>query len=427
MNFLKPRNAFGVGLLIFLFSNCADSEINNPITTIGSFTIQDLSLGKLSFKKISGTIDQNYTLTRDENWLLDGAVFVTDGSTLSIEEGTSIYAGFNDKTSFLSIERGGRINAAGTANQPIFFTSIRKLTSVPQPGDWGGVIINGRAPINLSGGEGEGEGGTGVYGGNDPLDNSGTLRYVIIEYGGKQLGSENELNGLSLNGVGSGTTIEFIESLYGLDDGIELFGGTVNLRNAVSLGNGDDSFDWTYGWTGFGQFWVAQQDPFDGDRGIEADNNEDDFDAVPFSNPTIANVTLVGANDGDPDNNGIVLRHGTKGTITNALVVHFSQHGLQVADECLPFVNSGELVFMHSRVYDNSVVAENASEYDNADSFRDDPTNSVMEELTIDGYVGVETIAFDPATIDPWFISAPYVGAVPATANWTLNWVDPLR
>lgn len=423
----KLSAILNVGIIVFLFTYCTESEVDNPIETAGELSIQDVQLGNLTFRRINGTVSQNFTLTNDTNWLLDGAVFVANGATLTIESGTSIYAGFNDETSFLSVLQGGTINAVGTATDPIFFTSIRKLTSVPQPGDWGGIIINGYAPINTPTGEAQGEGGTGLFGGTDPTDNSGNLQYVIIEYGGKQLGEDNELNGLSLNGVGSGTTVEYVEALYGLDDGIELFGGTVNLRYAVSLGNGDDSFDWTFGWSGFGQFWVAQQDPFDGDRGIEADNNEDDYTASPFSNPTVANVTLIGADDGDPDNDGIVLRHGTKGMITNALVINFSQHGVQVADECLPYVASTELSVVNSRVYDNGVVDEDGSNYQNAEAFRTDASNMVEDELDMDGFVGSEPIAFDPASLDSWFISAPYVGAVPADNNWTANWVQLLR
>lgn len=414
-------------LMLFVFFSCDEEQIQTVKTQVGSLMIEDVALGNLTFKKITGSVDQDVTLTNDSKWLLDGGIFVENGALLTIEPGTTIYAGFNEKTSFLSILRGGTINASGSEEQPIVFTSIRKLTSVPQPGDWGGIIINGNAPVNVAGGEGEGEGGTGTYGGTNPNDNSGTLRYVIVEYGGKQLGTENELNGLSLNGVGNGTTVEYVEALYGLDDGFEIFGGTVNLRYAVSLGNGDDSFDWTYGWTGFGQFWLAQQDPFDGDRGIEGDNNEDDFDAVPFSNPTIANITLIGADDGDPDNDGIVLRNGTKATITNALVINFSQFGLQVDDSSAPFILSNELNLTHSRIYDNGVVDEEASSYENANPFRDDPTNQVDDELDLDGFVGTEPISFDPASINAWFISAPYVGAVPENNNWVANWIAILR
>lgn len=414
-------------LVISLVSCQSDDGGTIPSETIGSLLIEDIHLGNQYFRKLSGSIDQDILLTSNTNWLLDGSIFVMSGATLSIEAGTTVYAGFNENTSFLSVLRGGSIICSGTKEAPIIFTSIRKLTSVPQPGDWGGLIVNGYAPINLPGGEGEGEGGTGTYGGNLPNDNSGVIRYTIIEYGGKSLGADNELNGLSLNGVGNATTVEFVESLYGLDDGIEMFGGTVNLRYIVSLGNGDDSFDWTYGWNGFGQFWVAQQDPFDGDRGIEADNNEDTPNAIPISNPTVTNVTLVGASDGDPDNSGIVLRHGTKGSIYNALVTNFSNSGVKVGDTSQDFIETSELNFYSSLVYLNGAVDSSAPDFENADAFRDDITNQTNANLFLDGFIGTIDSDFDPITIDDWFLSAPYIGAVPTNNDWTAQWINPLR
>lgn len=425
-HFWKSKPILGA-LLFGCTLGCTEVSETTPTTQFGDLTIEQVSIGEQTFSKITGNVSEDFTLTSNSNWLLDGGIFVLEGATLTIEAGTNIYAAFNESTSFLSVQRGASINASGTSDQPIFFTSIRKLTSVPQPGDWGGVILNGRAPINLPGGEGEGEGGTGTYGGTDPNDNSGTLRYVIIEYAGKQLGEGNELNGLSLNGVGRGTTVEYIESLYGLDDGIEIFGGTVNLRYALSLGNGDDSFDWTYGWSGFGQFWVAQQDPFDGDSGIEADNNEDDPLATPVSNPTVANVTLIGASDGDPNNTGIVLRNGTQGRISNALVLDFSGNGVRVGETSEAFIATNQLLISNSRVYDNGVVDPDGVSYFNADAFDDDPSNELDEEVDLEGFVGVEEGAFDPSTIDSWFVSAPFIGAVAPDNDWTQGWAEFLR
>ncbi len=423
---LQFSKGLAIGCLFIFSTSCTELDSTIPTTQLGDLIIQEVELGFQSFQKISGNVSTDVTLTSDQNWLMDGSIFVESGATLTIEAGTSIYAAFNEQTTFLSVLQGGRINAIGTRENPIFFTSIRELTSVPQPGDWGGIIINGNAPINLPGGTGEGEGGTGTYGGTDPADNSGTLQFVLIEYAGKQLGEDNELNGLSLNGVGNGTTIEYVQVLYGNDDGFEMFGGTVNLRYAVSLGNGDDSFDWTYGWTGKGQFWVAQQDPFDGDSGIEADNNEDTPDAVPVSNPTIANLTLIGASDGDPRNTGVVLRHGTQGTITNALVLDFSSNGLRVGETSAPFIG-GQLQFINSRVYDNGVVDPEATSYSNADAFDMDASNQVDEEIDLEGFVGVEVNAFDPAGLDTWFISAPFIGAVSPGNDWTSGWIEFLR
>ncbi|WP_419940424.1 hypothetical protein [Candidatus Palauibacter sp.] len=158
----------------------------------------------------------------------------------------------------------------------------------------GGVVLNGRSNCNFPSDECVGEGNSGPYGGTITDDDSGQLSYVRIEYGGLEVSFGNELNGLTLNGVGSGTQLDHIQSHYGSDDGIELFGGTVDLKYAYVTGASDDSFDYSTGWQGRGQFWAAQQDPHDADNGFEVDGNEENFDAEPFTDPDIYNVTLVG-------------------------------------------------------------------------------------------------------------------------------------
>ena len=137
-------------------------------------------------------------------------------------------------------------------------------------------------------------GDTGEYGGTDPEDSSGILRYVRVEFAGIEFSPDNELNGIAFQGVGSGTVVDYVQVHFNQDDGIEFFGGTVNAKHLYCTGIRDDSFDWTDGWTGKGQFWVAQQRGDDADNGFEADNNGDDNEANPRSNPTIYNVTLVG-------------------------------------------------------------------------------------------------------------------------------------
>ncbi len=416
-------------LLLIFFTSCDQDELGDTIKTFDGFTITETTIGQERFNIVEGTIEENFVFTNTVGWILEGGVFVSPGVTLTIEAGTNVYGAFNNNTSFLSIQRGAKIMANGTAEQPITFTTIRAKTSIPQPGDWGGIILNGRAPINLAGGEGEGEGGTGLYGGQVSDDNSGIMRYVIVEYGGKVLGTDNEMNNISLNAVGSGTTIEYIEALYGKDDGIEFFGGTVNIKYAVSLGNADDCIDWTFGWQGNGQFWVVNQDPYAGDKGIEADNNELDFLAEPFSNPTIANITIIGNDDGDGSNTGIRLRHGTKGKIYNAIVSNFAKHGIEVRDSSQNYVGNGDIVFANSVVFNNASIDPTGRNFKNAEEFENDPTNSSEIPLTaLDGYIGVVSEgAIDPILIDPWFTSTQYIGAVPSNNDWTSNWVNQLR
>ena len=192
-------------------------------------------------------------ITGTENWtsnyyyVLRGAVFVNEGATLNIAAGTRVI-GEAGSVGTSSSMRGGRLNAIGTRN------GADRVHQRPgrgnrARGDWGGIILNGRAPVNLEGGEGAGEGDTGVYGGNNPNDTSGTMRYVRVEFAGVEFSPDNELNGVAFQGVGRGGSYEFIQVHMNRDDALEWFGGTADIKYAVASNAADDSFDWTFGWT----------------------------------------------------------------------------------------------------------------------------------------------------------------------------------
>ncbi len=380
-------------------------------------TEQTTTIDGQTYHILAGNITSNRQLTSDKRYLISGGVFVNAGATLHIEAGTNIYAANDGTTPFLSIQRDGRIEAIGTASSPIVFTTIKTVTGGAQRGDWGGIIINGRARINICPTDdctAEGEGGTGIYGGTNDNDDSGTLKYVRVEYAGKILGTDNELNGFSFNGVGSGTTLEHLQAYKGSDDGFEFFGGTANLKWAISTGNSDDSFDWTHGWRGKGQFWVVQQDAITGDNGLEADNWETDFGVTPVSDPRISNFTLIGADDGSA-NHGMRLRHGTKGKFWNVIVTGFTQ-GIRVGSECDAYVADGSLSVKNSAIYGNG------TNFNNATAFENDPTNSTSGPA-LSGVVGTDQIgAIDPSTIDGWFSPADHKGAVPGNDDWTAGW-----
>jgi hypothetical protein len=232
----------------------------------------------------------------------------------------------------LIVERGGRLIAVGTAQQPIVFTSDQP-TGQRNRGDWGGLIINGRAPVNLEGGQGAGEGDTGVYGGTDPNDNSGVLKYVRVEFPGIEFSPDNELNGIAFQGVGRGTQVDYIQAHMSRDDAIEFFGGTVDVKHAVLSNAADDSLDWTFGWVGRGQFIAITQRGDDADNGIEADDNEFNNNALPRSNPQLYNLTVCGdpdRNEGGESPRGANLRRGTAFTIRNFLVTGFKTVGFQI-------------------------------------------------------------------------------------------------
>ena len=248
---------------------------------------------------LSGTILDDTTLTAENLYLLRGGVFVgndADETVLTIEPGTQIY-GETSTDGMLVIRRHSKLIAEGTAEAPIVFTSSKSPGSRAR-GDWGGLILNGLAPINRCADvEGDcqafGEGGTGWYGGGDPADDSGSLKYVRVEFAGTLISPDNELNGIAFQGVGSGTTVDYVQVHMNDDDGVEFFGGTVNAKHVLVTGVGDDGIDWTDGWIGKLQYAVVQQFDDTSDNGIEADNQDLDNTALPRSSPTLSNVTLV--------------------------------------------------------------------------------------------------------------------------------------
>lgn len=277
----------------------------------------------------TGDVGVNETWTANNYYVLRGAVFVRSGSTLNIQAGTKI-VGESGSVGTLIVERGGRLNAIGTADAPIVFTSDQPVGQRGR-GDWGGLIINGRAPINFGSGEAAGEGDTGVYGGTDPNDNSGILRYVRVEFAGIEFSPDNELNGIAFQAVGRMTQVDHVQSHLSRDDAMEWFGGTVDVKYMVLSGAADDGFDWTFGYSGRAQFIAILQRGDDADNGIEADNNEFNNNVLPRSNPQLYNVTICG------DPNGIAsevqraanLRRGTAFTIRNFLITGMRQ-GFQI-------------------------------------------------------------------------------------------------
>jgi len=393
---------------------------------------ESVEIGGKTYKKVTGTITSDQTITAADNWLLSGGVFVASGATLTIEAGSTIHTADDGTTPFLSIKQGGKVMATGTASLPIVFTPI---SDNPQPGEWGGIIINGKAPIN-AGVTAEGEGGTGTYGGTDANDNSGTLKYVRVEYAGKILGTDNELNGFSFNGVGSGTTLEYLQAYKGSDDGFEFFGGTASLKYAVSTGNQDDSFDWTHGWSGNGQFWVVEQSTVGGDRGIEGDNLGDNNAATPYSNPTVTNVTLIGTDDGDDSNQGLKLREGMKGNFYNFVVTGFPKRGCQVEHNItISNMANAELNFKNS-------IIDNVSPFKFTSSAGNDTTVTNMFTMAsynnqtatdgslvgfLNGYVGTSaTGGFNTSSLGSWFTAVSYIGAVESSNDWTASWTKEM-
>ena len=268
---------------------------------------------------LKGTITSDVTLTAGSTYKLSGEYIVEDGATLNIEAGVKIISIYDDIVDYILVKQGGKINAVGTSSAPIVMTSEKE-----EPGAWGGIHICGKAHTNAEGGKGSSEIGGATYGGNDDADNSGTLKYVRVEYSGYAFDSEHEANGITFYGVGNGTTVEHCQAYKGSDDGFEFFGGSVNVSNLVSVSCSDDSFDWTEGWNGTATNLVAYQEAeetlgYDCDCLIEADNNENNYAATPVAHPVLKNLILVG-NNSAAGNRGIRLRRGTQVEIDGAKV-----------------------------------------------------------------------------------------------------------
>lgn len=288
--FQSPRQSITILLMAALaaLSSCrkSDYELENMET------ITDQGGG-------TGTV----TWSGDKAYLLNGFVFVNDGQTLTIEAGTVIRArtGQGSLASALIVARGGRIIAEGEKTNPIIFTvegdDLDGSVPLEARGLWGGLIILGNATINTESGEDMIEGipvsePRGVYGGFDDDDNSGILRYVSIRHGGTNIGEGNEINGLTLGGVGRQTTIDHVEVISNADDGVEFFGGDVNCSNLVVSFCGDDAFDMDQGFHGKGQFWLGINSS-DSDKLMEITGGLQPVATLPDRFPVIHNATLI--------------------------------------------------------------------------------------------------------------------------------------
>lgn len=309
---------------------------------------------------LSGTISKDL-LIKKGNYTLDGIVKITNNATITIEAGATFNV-VTTKTSGLVILQDGKINAVGSVSEPIVFT-----TSTKTPGDWGGITIYGSAPIKAVNGNTSAlseDGNNVYYGGNDANSNSGTMKFVRVEYAGKKIGDgTSETNSMTFYAVGAGTTLENLVSYKGTDDGYEFFGGTVSAKNIISYGNYDDSFDWQDAWSGQNNTnWYAYQTGT-GNFGmeIEASSNADNVA------PKISNITLIrNANTNpeaanSPEISAIQFKKQGTGIFSNVYISGYKNIGTQKAYAVLiqdaateiSQVNTGKIV-VNALTYLNS-------------------------------------------------------------------------
>ncbi|OFY35210.1 MAG: hypothetical protein A2W91_06905 [Bacteroidetes bacterium GWF2_38_335] len=442
------------GAIMLGFSSCKKKD--DPEPTSETITINDDGSG-------TGTV----TWKTGNTYILEGMVFVNDGQVLTIEPGVIIKGkpGTGEDASALIVSRGAKIYAEGTASQPIIFTAeadnLNGNVDNLARGLWGGVIILGNATLNSTPGETAVEGiptsePRGIYGGTDDADNSGVFKYVSIRHGGSDIGEGNEINGLTLGAVGSGTTIEYVEVIANKDDGFEFFGGAVTAKHLISAFNGDDSFDYDEGFHGKGQYWLAVQDFTNddaGDRMGEHDGGTDPENGTPYSTPKIYNVTYIGKGAGK-GLKMITLRDNSGGTYANSIFLN-QEKGIDIemlatSDHSYARLQAGDLALKNNIFWNVAAndtanlikIVTDAASANAADATALAAANTAIENYFVDnnnnvadpgltapdasnqfrvlptsGGVAFSNVAAAPSGLE----SAGFRGAF-GTVNWTEGW-----
>ncbi len=454
-------------------ARASDPTLNSPFT--GSQAATTLPPGR-QVVNVAADVTTNTTWVADNVYRLVGFRKVAAGATLTIQPGTRIEGDFNTVGSSLFILRGARIEANGTEQNPIVFTSSR-AAGTRQPGDWGGLIIVGNGLINRSSPtniEGTGTSAdnplVNYAGGNDNADNSGTLRYVRVEFAGFGPAQDQELNSFTFAAVGSGTTMEYLQSLAGLDDAFEWFGGAVDGKYLVSYESGDDHFDMSEGYAGRLQYLIAyqskilaprptagnvSQDPQgienDGCSGASCVNGQD---SEPFTVPLVANFTLVGFPAGVTvpagGGRGMVLRRGTGGYYVNGLIARMPNNAMSIRDATTGTrITAGLFDALNNLVVESPAVFDAASTvvFDTTGKgFRIQPATTASSQFTLlpidpntaDNFDwtppagvaattgGLATFTGNIATKAGTFVTGTaYVGAAdPAGAKWWQGWTN---
>jgi len=422
-----------MGIVITLNSCKKDDDDNTDVVVGGNDTL-------------SGNITTSRTLTANKVWYLNGSVYVKDGAILTIEAGTLIKGIKESTRPALIVERGGKIMAVGTKEKPIVFTSNQAVGKRAN-GDWGGIIICGKAKINSTSGEAEIEGGVGVkYGGTDDADNSGKLVYVRIEYPGIPFEPNKEINGLTMGGVGSGTEIDYVQVSYSGDDSFEWFGGAVNCKHLVAYKGVDDDFDTDYGFTGMIQYGLVVRDPQLADaagdsNGFESDNDDKGSTNVPNTKPTFVNISFFGPISADgvtynsKFNCGARLRRNSRLNVFNSIFAGFPK-GIRIEESASQAAaTSGELkvnncilagnVKNHYAAYDSTYIANAANNIRAVGKMTDlkitDAYNSTTPNFL--PMTGSPALTGAATGLNAFFKAETFVGGF-GTEDWTAGWAN---
>ncbi|MFA7321366.1 MAG: hypothetical protein WC000_07865 [Dokdonella sp.] len=397
---------------------------------------------------LAGQITRDMTLTNDTTWVLDGLVKVggdnANNTVLTIQPGT-LLVGNGATSDYLYVQPGSRIIADGKAYAPIIFTSADDGVSSgrePAPKDWGGIVLSGNAPNNKCPAapyDCRSEFDPSLrYGGGNPHDSSGILRYVQVRYSGYVFTEGREVNSFTFQSVGDGTVLEYLQSYRGGDDGFEWFGGTANAKRLVVIDGGDDAFDWDEGWSGNVQFAYSKTGVgFGEDNGFESSNQADNQDATPRATPTFANFTFIG---GSTAGNGILLKEGTGGHLVNGVVSGYDKSG----KACLNLSNlptyvaagtpaalSGVLTIDHVFLNCATPFITAAGAPFTVDAFFNAQPGNSLADAMLNGYLPMSNspVRTGGRLIEnPFFEPAPYAGAFSgASDDWMQAWSYRIR
>lgn len=393
-------------------------EVNQP------YLIDEHTFEGVTYERIKGRVNKDLTLTKDKRWLIDSIVAIDEGAVLTIDAGTTVYfkTYANNTTSALSVNRGSRIQAVGTRTEPIVLTSSKVNQNNASIGDWGGLLIHGEAPTNV--------GNTVLYGGfryggNKPADNSGSLRYIRIEYSGK-----NGLHSLQLFGVGSATNVEYIQTYKSYNNAYRVRGGRVSLRYIAGIEHGGYGIWADEGWQGNGQFWLFQTsiaatilpvNYWNQARSIEFRNDDTFFEKQPRTTFRVSNITLIGngyqSGTDYGTRRGIRIRTGSQGFLYNTIVTEFPSDAVRVED--LPLSDLGV-----STIIDNIHAYRNSSNWEQDAKYLFESGQFNLKETVIpgisrDNFDAVVPTTYNPTAMGSWFVNAAYIGAVNPANDWT--------
>ncbi|GHB62655.1 hypothetical protein GCM10008107_09690 [Psychrosphaera saromensis] len=409
---------------------------------------------------LTGTLTADMTLTADKIYALRGPVVVgndnEDNTVLTIDPSVTIFG--ETGGDYLVISRGSKIEANGTAADPITMTSKSDvLGETVAAGQWGGVVLLGNASSNKCTADAEcalqveGAFEGAVFGGTDDEDNSGTINYLVVKYAGFEIAPDNELNGVTFGGVGSGTEVDYLQVHSNADDGVEFFGGTVNLKHLVLTNNLDDSVDWDNGYRGSMQYVLVKHDATgEANRGIEADNDGSTPGKTPMSNPTIANMTIIGGSykSDDKDSEGIYLREGTQGSFYNVVVTNAVGECLEVEGNSVSqgHLEDGGINFHSSVIACDENFKDGSYAKDDKGDVIGSPTHTLVDltawwtasttnelnstaadmSAVLNGIFTTDTTT--PTTpADAFFDVTDFIGAVDADDDWTADWTVGLE